>query len=144
VSRPTRATGVPVVVAAVADLLCVVAFAAGGRSEHDEHVGVLGVLTTAWPFAVGAALAWLVVATVPALAGGRRPRGISRVYPAGVVVLVGAWGGGMLLRAVTGQGTSGAFPLVALAFLAVTLLGWRAVAALVSRRARPRPSAPAP
>ncbi|WP_369688382.1 DUF3054 family protein [Actinomadura macra] len=45
---------------------------------------------------------------------------------------------GMVLRVVSGQGTAFAFVVVALAFLALVLLGWRLVAGRVSpRRDRP-------
>lgn len=152
VTRPTRGVRAPLAVAAAADVLCVVVFAAGGRSSHDEQGGLGGLLTTAWPFLAGAALGWALVALVPALAGrgtargsaSARLAGVSDLAPAGLVVAGAAWAGGMLLRLATGQGVSGAFPLVALGFLAVTLLGWRGVVALVSRAARRRSSAPRP
>jgi FtsH-binding integral membrane protein len=51
---------------------------------------------------------------------------------------VGAWLGtvalGMVLRVVAGQGTAVAFIVVALVFLGLFLLGWRALARLLSAR----------
>ena len=46
--------------------------------------------------------------------------------------------GGMLLRAISGQGVQTAFVIVALIVLAVFLVGWRAVVALIIRRRTPR------
>ena len=54
---------------------------------------------------------------------------------------LGVWavtvGGGMLLRAATGQGTALPFIIVASVTLLVALVGWRVIAAIV-RRARRR------
>ena len=49
--------------------------------------------------------------------------------------------GGMLLRAVTGQGVVPAFVIVASIVLFLFLVGWRLIAALVRRRRMPRPAA---
>ena len=55
---------------------------------------------------------------------------------AGFVIWLVTLVGGMLLRRVGGDGTAFTFILVASGFLAVTMLGWRGVAALIlSRRA---------
>ena len=123
------------------DAVCVLAFAAGGRSSHDEAISVGGVAQTAWPFLVGLGVGWLVL--LAASGSGSRRDHLSPV-PAGVVLVLASWGLGMVLRLVTGQGASGAFPLVALAFLTLTLIGWRVVAALISRRAPRRSSVPTP
>jgi hypothetical protein len=54
---------------------------------------------------------------------------------------LGVWAatvvGGMLLRAASGQGTALPFIIVATVTLLVLLVGWRLIAALVTRR-RPR------
>jgi hypothetical protein len=51
---------------------------------------------------------------------------------------IGVWlvtvAAGMALRAVSGQGTAVTFIIVALCFLGLVMLGWRAVAHLVVRR----------
>lgn len=119
------------------DAVCVLAFAAGGRSSHEEALSLGGVAQTAWPFLVGLGVGWLVLLAVSR-------RGHLSVLPAGVVLVLASWGLGMGLRLLTDQGASGAFPLVALAFLTLTLIGWRLVAAGVSRRAQRRSSAPTP
>jgi Protein of unknown function (DUF3054) len=101
------------------DVCCVLAFVVIGRSAHHHGEGIAGVAMTAWPFLAGLATGLLVTRAW------RRP---SAILPGGV----GAWLGtvvvGMLLRAVSGQGTAFAFVLVALAFLGLFMLGWRAAA----------------
>ena len=132
------------------DAVCVLAFAAGGRSSHEEAISIGGVAQTAWPFLVGLGVGWLVLLAAARRCGARLDAsGRSRwdhlsPVPAGVVLVLASWGLGMALRLLTDQGASGAFPLVALAFLTLTLIGWRVVAALVSRRAQRRSSAPTP
>jgi len=69
---------------------------------------------------------------------------VSRLEPtsvrAGGVVLASTVVLGMLWRhTIAGDGTPAAFVLVATAFLALSLLGWRLVVALVRRRAAARP-----
>ena len=124
------------------DVVCVVGFAMGGRSSHEETNSLVGIATTAWPFLAGLALGWVLLLAVPRPGGGRRdPRS---PFPAGCLLALTAWAVGMALRLLTGDGASGAFPLVAAAFLAVTLIGWRAVWALVSQRAPQRSAAPRP
>jgi uncharacterized membrane protein len=91
---------------------------------------VAGILATAWPFLAGAALAWLLL---------RLWRQPLAVWPAGVAVWLGTVAIGMALRALTGQTVVLPFVIVALLSLAVFLLGYRLIAALVFRlRARRR------
>ncbi|MEH0109750.1 DUF3054 domain-containing protein [Tersicoccus sp. MR15.9] len=123
----TRRPGTSATGAAVADAVLVLVFAAIGRASHQEGDAVLGVLTTAWPFLAGAAIGWLLI---------RAWRAPTRVWPTGVVVWVAAVAGGMVLRAVTGAGIAPSFIVVATITLAVFLLGWRAVVALIRRRSR--------
>jgi Protein of unknown function (DUF3054) len=108
------------------DAGAVLVFAAVGRLSHQEGWSVAGVLLTAWPFLVGAAVGWVVVR----LRSGRWPLAVGP----GIPVLVCSVVVGMALRAVTGQGTAPAFVAVASVVLAVLLLGWRAVAAKRSPR----------
>ncbi len=116
----------PLWAAAGLDALLIVVFAAVGRASHEETSPVLGVLGTAWPFLVGAAVGWAVVH----LRSGRWPTAVGP----GIPVVVAAVVVGMLLRVVTGAGTALTFVLVATLVLAAFLLGWRAVAARVVRR----------
>lgn len=117
--------------AAVADLVAIIVFVAIGRRNHDEAGTVGGFLTTLWPFLVGALVGW----GVAALTSGRRFAPCSMV-PAGVVVWISTVVVGMILRALSGQGTAASFIVVASVATGVLLLGWRGVAALAVRRSR--------
>ncbi|CAN5167023.1 hypothetical protein BH09ACT12_BH09ACT12_30800 [soil metagenome] len=106
------------------------ALAIGGKGSHDAGESAWVVLAIVWPYAVSAGLAHVLLAT-----RGRDPR---PVWPEGVLVLAVTYGLGMLLRAVSGRGLAPGFLVVAAIFLAVTMLGWRAVVQLQRRRARSR------
>ncbi|GAA2070807.1 DUF3054 domain-containing protein [Actinomadura alba] len=108
-----------VMVAAALDLCCVIVFVVIGRSSHDEAGSLAGAATTAWPFLVGMAAGW---------AASRAWRNPAGLVPVGVAVWLATVALGMVLRAVSGQGTALAFAVVSLIFLGVTMLGWRAVA----------------
>src|SRR5437879_1240364 len=77
------------------DAVVVLAFASTGRGFHGEANPVLGVLLTAWPFLMGLVVAW----ATPLVR--RRPLS---VWPAGLLVWVGTYAIGMILRGVTGAG----------------------------------------
>ncbi|GGR37224.1 DUF3054 domain-containing protein [Agromyces mediolanus] len=115
--------------AAVADVLLVALFVVIGRRSHAEGLDLAGLWQTAWPFLAALLLGWLV-----SLAW-RRPLA---VWPTGVVVWAVTLVGGMLLRTASGQGTQLPFILVAAGTLALFLLGWRAIVALVARLRSPR------
>ncbi|MCW2820131.1 MAG: hypothetical protein JWR42_2918 [Marmoricola sp.] len=110
----------------VADLVCVLVFAIAGKGSHEAGASEWVVLAIVWPFAVG------VLAAHAALLA--RGRSVRPVWPAGVAVLAAAYVVGMVLRVVSGRGIAVGFLVVAAIFLAVTLLGWRALADLVARR----------
>jgi peptidoglycan/LPS O-acetylase OafA/YrhL len=116
---------VPWPAAAVADLAAVVVFVAIGRRSHDESSALLGLASTAWPFLTGALLGWLLSR------GWRAPAALA---PTGLAVWLGCVAGGMVLRAVAGQGVAGSFVVVATVVLAVLLLGWRVVVRAAGRR----------
>ncbi|MBD5787176.1 DUF3054 domain-containing protein [Cellulosimicrobium terreum] len=122
-----------VVLAALADVACILGLAAGGLAAHTPGDGVVRLLFVAWPFAVGGLAGWL------ACRAWRRPW---RPWPTGVIVWACTWALGILLRVLTGQGVAPAFQLVAFGFLAVTMVGWRGVVALLVllRPADPRRS----
>jgi hypothetical protein len=118
--------------AALADLGCVLLFVVIGRANHHAGGGLAGLWDTAWPFVAGLAVG--LVAT----RYWQRP---ATVVPVGVGVWLCTVAIGMLLRVVSGQGTAFAFVLVALAFLGLFQLGWRAAVSLAPRarsRARSR------
>ena len=107
------------VTGAVLDLCCVGAFVAIGRASHTEGGTVAGLARTAWPFLTGLAAGWLVTRAW------RRPR---TLVPAGAGAWISTVALGMVLRAASGQGTTVAFIVVALAFLGLFMLGWRLLA----------------
>jgi hypothetical protein len=124
--------------AALADLGCVLLFVVIGRANHHAGGGLAGLWDTAWPFVAGLAVG--LVAT----RYWQRP---AALVPVGVGVWLCTVAIGMLLRVVSGQGTAFAFVLVALAFLGLFQLGWRAAVSLTPRarsraRSRSRSSTP--
>ena len=116
--QPTTVT-----LAAGADVLAVLVFAAVGRSSHAEALDAVGVLTTAAPFLFGLLLGWLVV---------RVWRAPLRL-PVGVAVWASVAIVGLGVRAAFTHRLPLTFVLIAAASLAVLLLGWRAVAHLSGR-----------
>ena len=111
--------------AAVFDLVSVILFVLVGRVSHGEAVDAGGVLSTAWPFLVGLAIGWI------ASVAWRRPYGV--VQP-GLIVWASTVVLGVLLRFVTGVGAETSFIVVTAVVLGALLVGWRAVATLLSRR----------
>src|SRR5512141_2485452 len=114
VSLTSRRNGWPIAVAA--DLLVVIVFATVGRSNHHESTGIHGVWHTAWPFALGTALALALTAYT---------RSDPLTLRAGIRVWLWTLVIGMVVRAATGAGTALAFVIVATLVLAALFLGWR-------------------
>jgi len=112
------------VAAAALDCCSVLVFVIIGRHTHHDGDALAGVWHTAWPFLVGLAVGLL------ATRAWRRPLAI---MPAGLGAWLGAAAVGMCVRVLAGQGTAPAFTVVALAFLALCVLGWRLVARVASR-----------
>jgi hypothetical protein len=111
--------------AAVLDVVAVVAFVLAGRRTHAGGVDVAGTAQTAWPFLVALGVGWLVSRAW------RRPTALLRTgVPVWLITLVG----GLALRRATGGGTAAAFVIVATVVLAALLLGWRGIAQLRVRR----------
>jgi len=123
---------VPAVVAAAADVCCVLVFVIIGRASHTKGESLAGIASTAWPFLAGLAIGWIVT-----LAWRRRPGGL---VPAGVGAWLGTVAAGMVLRVIGGQGTAVSFIIVALIFNGLFLLGWRTVVLLAGRRGHVRPA----
>jgi Protein of unknown function (DUF3054) len=115
-------------VALLADMACVVLFAALGRASHDESGGLAALWTTAWPFLAGCALGWIA---------SRARRAPLAMMPTGVAVWLSTVAAGMLLRALTGAGTAVAFVVVAAVVLALFMVGWRLLVAVRRRVLRP-------
>lgn len=117
-----------VALAGLVDLVLVVGFAAVGRASHETAAFGIGLAQTAWPFVVALAVGWLITVAW------RNPLAL---WPTGIGVWVLTVVGGMLLRALSGQGTALPFIIVATLTLALLLLGWRLIAVIV-RRVRAR------
>ena len=120
----------------VVDVVAILVFAILGRSSHDEASTLLGVLSTAWPFLVGAAVGHAICRMAVPLGGdatARRP---------GLVVWAGTLVGGLVLRLASGDTAAWPFVIVAGVVLALFLVGWRSLFHLV-QRARARTDAAA-
>jgi len=117
-----RASRVRPVPAGLLDAAWILVFVLLGRTSHTEGLTVAGTARTAWPFLVGLAVGWAV---------GRAWRAPAALVPTGMVVWPVCVAVAMALRIVSGQGVVIAFVLVALAFVGLGLLGWRALALLL-------------
>lgn len=113
--------------ALAADIAFVALFAAVGRRNHAEGLSIGGVVETAWPFVVGAAVGWVISR------GWHRP---TAVVPTGVTIWVCTVAVGMLLRKATSEGTAASFVTVTTLTLGLLLLGWRAAVTRVTGRRR--------
>ncbi len=107
------------------DVVLLLLFSFQGRGAHDESRTFVAVLDTAWPFLVGLAIAWVITRQWQTTEGGL-PRAL-QIWPSALVLAVTTWGVGLALRVVAGDTNSGGFPLVALGFIALMLVGWRIV-----------------
>jgi hypothetical protein len=121
----TTAERTPVNTAAIGvDAALVVLFATIGYWTHADELSLGGVASTAWPFLLALGVAHLLLAAL-----GRPAASLL----GGVAVWLVTVAGGMGVRQFAGDGTATAFVVVATAFNAATLLGWRLVALLVRR-----------
>jgi len=109
----------------VADLVCVLVFALGGKTSHEASASDWVVAAIVWPYALA-----VVLAHAGLLLRGRQPR---RIWPEGVVVLAVTYVLGMVLRVLSGRGIAVGFLVVAVLFLALTMVGWRCVVQLLLR-----------
>ncbi|WP_017603489.1 DUF3054 domain-containing protein [Nocardiopsis alkaliphila] len=109
------------------DLICVLAFVLVGKADHATGLEPTAVAATAWPFLVALALGWAVTLAW---------RSPGRIWPTGVLVWAVTVVGTMPLRLLSGEGAPLSFALVTSLFLAATMLGWRVIALLVSRKRR--------
>lgn len=103
------------------DLVVVVLFAIIGRASHGESLGFSDILRTAMPFVAGMLIGSLF---------------LIRRHASGLTITDGVWMTaitlvlGMTFRVFIGDSIAVAFILVAAAFLALFLIGWRALYAL--------------
>lgn len=133
--RPRPGSRVPLIAAAAADIVCVLAFVMIGRASHTKGENLAGIASTAWPFLAGLAIGWaaaLVLARTRKRGRAFDPGGLA---PAGTAAWLGTVAAGMVLRVIGGQGTAVSFIIVALIFNGLFLLGWRAAVPLAARLA---------
>lgn len=115
----------------LADAAALVAFVLLGRSSHGVNGGAGWFVAVLWPFAVG----WFAAALATGLYRAD-PFRWARLLATSVLGVTLA----LVLRATfTSRGTPVTFGVVALVFLTLVTVGWRAAARLVVRR---RVSAP--
>lgn len=121
----------PAALTIVIDVILVAVFCVIGRLSHAEGIfsDIPGLLNTMWPF-----LAAVLFAHLSALVVRVRTE---RMLP-GIVVWMVTVIGGLALREAVGQGTALPFIVVATLTLALFLLGWRGVLAIVRRMRRRR------
>jgi hypothetical protein len=113
----------PVWPAAVADAVAVLAFTLIGIASHEgSFLSALGRVV--WPFALAAAIGWVWT---------RAWQDPARIWPTGVLIWFTTVIGGLVLRGVSGQGLAWSFALVTAIFLAITMLGWRGLVAVLRR-----------
>ena len=114
--------------AITADVVAVVVFAAVGRMNHAQPEDLLGLLATAAPFLVGLVAVWATP--------------IVRANPVGIRGALVVWAGtvvlGLALRVAFTERLPLSFAVVTAVSLAVLMLGWRGLSALVALRARQR------
>ncbi|MHA6625929.1 DUF3054 domain-containing protein [Pseudonocardia sichuanensis] len=114
--------------AITADVVSVVVFAAIGRMNHAQPDDLLGLLGTAAPFLVGLTAVWATP--------------VVRAHPVGIRGALVVWAGtvvlGLALRAAFTERLPLSFAVVTAVSLAVLMLGWRGLSALVALRARQR------
>jgi hypothetical protein len=107
------------------DVMWVLVFVVIGRASHAKGEYLGGIASTAWPFLAGLGAGWLALAALRPRSREATPLPAFGVVPAGVVAWLATVAIGMTLRVISGQGTAVAFIAVALAFLGLSLLGWR-------------------
>ena len=110
------------------DAILVIIFCAIGRRTHEEANALAGLAKTSWPFLTGLVIGWAATFALY-----RDKFNAVLLVPTGVVVWLGAVVIGMILRVLSGQGTQFSFIVVATLVLGAFLLGWRALAPLVSK-----------
>lgn len=109
----------PIQVAAVIDVVAVLAFVVIGRNNHDEGSALSGVVKVAAPFLIALALGWVAA----------RAWNSPMAVGTGIIIWLVTIVGGLVLRKVAFDGGIAApFVIVASLFTLATLVGWRFVA----------------
>jgi Protein of unknown function (DUF3054) len=112
------------------DAACFALFVALGRDQHGLHGGVGWFFTVVWPLLLG----WFVAALA------------TRLYLSegwnwsrlGATLVIAVLLGGVARGVFTDRTAFSTFTIVELCFIGLFTFGWRGIAVLVERRARPR------
>lgn len=114
-----------IIVALVLDLISVLVFATIGRASHSLELSAIGVVETAWPFFIGLWVGWAPVWTR------RKPLAF---WPTALWVWAATAVVGLLFRMLSNNlELAPPFAIVATAFLALFLIGWRVIAVIVRK-----------
>ncbi len=117
-------------VAAVIDVVAVIAFVIIGRKNHDEGSALSGIVKVAAPFLIALALGWL------ATRAWKSPMAVAT----GIVIWLVTIIAGLALRKVAFDGGAALpFVIVASLFNLATLVGWRCIAEWRADRAARAP-----
>lgn len=104
--------------AAIIDVVAIIAFIVIGRKNHDEGSALSGIVRVAAPFLIALAVGWL------AARAWRSPMAVGT----GITIWLVTVGGGLVLRKIVFDGgTAVPFIIVASLFTLATLVGWRFV-----------------
>lgn len=114
-----------VAVAVGADGACLVAFVLLGRGSHGLNGGSSWFLVVLWPFVVG----WYAAA----YATGLYTRAVRPWRRAAATAVLGVTIACLLRVTATSRSTPVVFGVIALTFLLLTTVGWRAAVSLVAR-----------
>lgn len=125
--QPPRHTRRVIALAAVLDVVAVLAFVGIGRRSHEEDSGLGNLLEIAAPFLIALVVGWAV---------GRMWRTPLRLEAAAAMWVTTVALGMALRKFAFDRGTAVSFVIVTTIVLGVFLLGWRLVAAQVLRRRR--------
>jgi len=113
--------------ALIGDVLIVVLFVSAGLIQHGTPLSSEYLFLVAWPFVAGLLLGHLAI---------RSWRAPFSLWPHGVFVWAITVAAAMALRTLLGQGTETSFVIVTAVVTAVGMLGWRALAMLLTRGER--------
>lgn len=111
----------------VTDALAVLLFVAIGLLQHGIGLTGSSLGLVAWPFLIGMLLGHLAI---------RSWRSPFSIWPHGVFVWAITIVAAMAIRTLFGAGTEVSFIIVTAVVLGVFMLGWRAIARVVTRRER--------
>ncbi|MDO5683562.1 MAG: DUF3054 domain-containing protein [Propionibacteriaceae bacterium] len=112
------------VLAFLCDLWLVLMFVTMSRLSHNQVIDVAGVTGTAWPFAAGLVLGWLIT----------RSWRTTLTFPAALGVFVCTLAVGIAFRHLTFTGAQPSFVAMSFSVLSVLLMGWRLIVYLELNR----------